>query len=86
MNLEDFLNETGLNEKCSSDGDLMIRTSIDRIIDKCMNCIVPNVNTTDIGLFCYLLDNGVYDLYDWLDDHLEKTPEDESKRRLGIEF
>ena len=76
MNLEDFLNETGLNEKCSSDGDLMIRTSIDRIIDKCMNCIVPNVNTTDIGLFCYLLDNGVYDLYDWLDDHLEKTPND----------
>jgi len=74
MNLKDFLTETGLNEKCSSDGKLMIRTSIDKIIDKCMNCIVPNVNTTDIGLFCYLLNNRFYNLYAWLADNLEKTP------------
>ena len=78
MNLKDFLTETGLNEKCSSDGKLMIRTSIDKIIDKCMNCIVPNVNTTDIGLFCYLLNNRVYNLYAWLADNLEKTPNAEN--------
>ncbi len=73
MKLEDFLNETGLNKKCSSDGKLMNKTSLDIIIDKCMNSLVANINTTDIGLFNYIISKGFYDPTEWLSDYIDKT-------------
>ena len=72
MKPEDFLIESGLNEKCSSDGMIKIKTSKDIIIDKCMNSIVSNVNTTDIKLFNYIISKGVFDPVKWLNDYVEQ--------------
>ena len=73
MNLEDFLNDSGLNDKCSFDGKLMFKTNMDLIIDKCMNSLVENLNITDTELFCYILNNEVFNYYEWLIDYLKKT-------------
>ena len=72
METEDFLIESGLNEKCSSDGMLKIKTSMDIIIDKCMKSIVSNVNTTDIKLFNYIISKGVFNPTKWLTDYVEQ--------------
>ena len=78
MPFEDFLNESGLNDKCSSDGTLMIRTNTDKIIDNCMNCLVSNVNTTDLEIFYYLIKKNFYNLTKWLDDHFDETDSKEN--------
>lgn len=75
--LEEFLYETGLDEEYTSDGKLMIRTNVDRIIDECMNCLVESVNTTDIEIFFYLIYMNFYDIIARLDDYFHKTHSDE---------
>lgn len=84
IHLEEFLRETGLDKEYTSDGKLMIRTNVDRIIDECMNCIVENVNTADIEIFYHLIDNGFYDLTEWLDDYFQKTHSDERDQGANI--
>ncbi len=79
MKLDEFLIETGLIEKCSSDGNLMIKTSTDRIIEKCMNSLTSNVNTNDIILFDYLISTGLYSLTPLIIDHINKTSNEKIK-------
>ena len=38
-----------------------------------MNCLVTNVNTTDLEIFYYLIKKNFYDLTEWLDDYFDET-------------
>ena len=77
MKLEDFLNESGLKEKCSSDGKLMIKTSADRIISKCMNCLSLKVRSSDIGLLYHFISEGYCDFDKWIDALLDTIGNEE---------
>ena len=73
MTPDEFLKESGLIEKCSFDGKLMIKTNMDTLINKCMNSLTANLHTTDIELFNYIIIKGLYDITEWLDNYIDKT-------------